>query len=295
MGYFTQALALSTVSAGKCAFICSLTVVVVPLLSAVLYGKEMTRSNWYSAILALVGVGILEGMVNLQDVLDMMVSPAVQSMVHNNVNVPAETVNVVNVVNAPPMISAVTSTAATSTTTSMSSFALPSLESLKGDLLALGQPIGFGVAFLRIEHYVEKFKNVENRILTMSAAQCVSVGAFSLLWVLYDFHGVLPDMHYMIEPHRIGAIAWTGLMTTVVAIYLEGLALRTASATEAALIFASEPVWASLFGAWLLHEQLGLNSYVGGVAILSACLLGAVSDLGGEEEEKEDGKTEVID
>lgn len=37
LGYFTQAWALETIASGKCAFICSLTVVVVPLLSNILY------------------------------------------------------------------------------------------------------------------------------------------------------------------------------------------------------------------------------------------------------------------
>ena len=68
-------------------------------------------------------------------------------------------------------------------------------------------------------------------------------------------------------------------MTTIVAIYFEGFALQTASATEAALIFSSEPVWASIFGAWLLRERLGMSSYVGGAIILVACLMGALGDL----------------
>mmetsp|Transcript_28203 Transcript_28203/g.43397 ORF Transcript_28203/g.43397 Transcript_28203/m.43397 type:complete len:81 (-) Transcript_28203:197-439(-) len=72
-------------------------------------------------------------------------------------------------------------------------------------------------------------------------------------------------------------------MTTVVAIYLEGFALQTASATEAALTFASEPVWASLFGAYLLRERLNFNSYVGGAVILGACVLGALSDMPNDE------------
>ena len=55
-----------------------------------------------------------------------------------------------------------------------------------------------------------------------------------------------------LEPHRLVAVGWTGIMTTVVAIYLEGVALQTASATEAALTLASEPVWASMFGAWAI-------------------------------------------
>lgn len=60
---------------------------------------------------------------------------------------------------------------------------------------------------------------------------------------------------------------------------MEGLALETASATDAALTFASEPVWASLFGAWLLHEKLNLNAYVGGAVILTACLMSALADM----------------
>ena len=83
-------------------------------------------------------------------------------------------------------------------------------------------------------------------------------------------------------------------MTTVVAIYFEGLALQTASATDAAITFASEPVWASLFGAWLLREKLNVNTYVGGSIILVACLLGAIADLPGFNESEED-TGEVID
>lgn len=77
----------------------------------------------------------------------------------------------------------------------------------------------------------------------------------------------------------MAAIAWTGIATTVLAIYFEGVALQTATATDAALTFSSEPVWASLFGMWLLHEQLNFNAYVGGSIILVACVVGALSDL----------------
>jgi len=299
LGYFTQALALSTVPSGKCAFICSLTVVVVPLLSAALFGKEIKSTHFYSAALALGGVGILEGLVDFKELLG--ITPVLA-----DADVSAITSAVSDTSNH--LLSS-SMTTASSVTTAVSSMGTSSLESggewlssimtsaksIKGDLLALGQPLGFGFAFMRIEHYVEKFKDVENRILTISAAQCVSVGFLSLLWVLYDFHGVIPNMQYMIEPHRIGAIAWTGIMTTVVAIYFEGIALQKASATEAALIFASEPVWASLFGAWLLHEKLGLNSYIGGFAILSACILGAVADLNGDDGNPEELDDTIID
>jgi drug/metabolite transporter (DMT)-like permease len=149
-----------------------------------------------------------------------------------------------------------------------------------GDLLALGQPLGFGYSFLRIEHYQEEFRHVPNRVLTIAAAQCVCVGILSCLWVLSDYHFVLPDFGYLAEPHRVAVILWTGIVTTLLAIYLEGVALQTATATDASIAFSSEPVWASLFGFWLLGETLGAESYVGGTVILAACLVGALADAG---------------
>lgn len=94
------------------------------------------------------------------------------------------------------------------------------------------------------------------------------------------------------DPHRLAAIGWTGIVTTVGAIYLEGLALETASATDAALTFASEPVWASLFGAWLLHEKLNLNAYVGGAVILTACLMSALADMPSASDDGDDGNND---
>jgi drug/metabolite transporter (DMT)-like permease len=253
LGYIAQALALSTISSGECAFICSLTVVVVPMVNAICFGKPIKKISIISAILALSGVGVLEGLVDTSSLLGIQPALADSSEM-------------------------VASTASTVAATGFLGF-LQKMGIGNGDLLAILQPIGFGVSFIRIEHYVEKFSDVKNRVLTIAAAECVAVGLLSLFWVLYDFHGVVPNMEYMMDPHRLAAIAWTGIVTTVGAIYLEGLALETASATDAALTFASEPVWASLFGAWLLHEKLNLNAYLGGAVILVACLMSALADL----------------
>lgn len=266
LGYVTQAMALSSISAGKCAFICSLTVVVVPILSAVLEGKPIKPMNLVAATMALCGVGLLEGLVDFNTLLG--IPPAV-----------ADTMT------ASELAIASSSSMEAANVGALANVA-KSLGVSKGDIIALGQPLGFGYTFMRIEHYVEKFKDVENRVLTISAAQCVAVGFLSLLWVLHDFHGSIPNMEYLVEPHRIATILWTGIVTTVFAIYLEGLALQKASATDAALTFSSEPVWATMFAAVLLHETLNLNSYVGGAVILLACVTGALSDMPTEEEEE---------
>lgn len=262
LGYIAQAMALSTISAGKCAFICSLTVVFVPILAFFLYKRPIQWPNVLAAVIALTGVGVLEGMVDFQQILGIAPAAAASAADTTTITTAALTSSTVDVATVGPLAS------------------LGSMLGVgKGDILALGQPIGFGYTFLRIEYFQEKYQDVPNRVLTIAAAQCVSVGTLALLWVLYDYDWVLPSFGYLAEPHRVAAIAWTGIVTTVVAIFLEGIALQTATATDAAITFSSEPVWASIFGFLLLQEQLGVNAYVGGAIIMTACLVGSLGDM----------------
>ena len=274
LGYATQALALSSIDSGRCAFICSLTVVFVPVVSLIVYGKPMKMTNVVAAVVALAGVGVLEGLINVSDLLG--VAPAVADSTGPAIDVAAAA-------SAAMASSLRQSQAAGGALSEASTGPLAALaETLgvsKGDLLALGQPIGFGYCFTRIEYYQEEFKDVPNRVLTIAAAQCVAVGILAFFWVLYDYHWTLPNFGYMLEPHRLATIGWTGIVTTVFAIFLEGIALQTATATDAALIFSTEPLWAGLFGFILLNERLGRNDYIGGSIILVACLIGSVSDL----------------
>jgi drug/metabolite transporter (DMT)-like permease len=185
LGYITQAIALETIPSGKCAFICSLTVVVVPVFSALLYGKPIKPLDAVAAAVALSGVGILEGLIDTNALLG--IEPAA-----------AESVRVAATESAMVFSSSVASSAAAAAAGPLGSLANV-LGVNKGDIIALGQPLGFGYAFLRVEHYVDKFKDDENTVLTITAAQCMAVGLVSLLWVLYDFHGTIPNMGYMVS------------------------------------------------------------------------------------------------
>lgn len=217
--YITQAEALESISAGKCSFISSLSVVSVPILSYFMIGKPVKPLQLFCAFLAICGVAILEDLYSV-----------IQE--HKGLT--------------------------------------------QGDILALGQPIFFGLSLMRVEFYVEKYKDVPNRVLTISCAMCVSVCFMSFLWVLFEHQG-FPDLTYMLEPHRLVALAWTGTVTSVGCMILQGIALQRATATDAALIFATDPVWGSLFAGWLLGESLTFSSYVGGGIILVASMTGAIA------------------
>ena len=142
IGYVTQAMALGTISAGKCAFICSLTVLVVPVLSAVLYGKPLKPMHLISALVALSGVGILEGMIDFNDVFG-GVQPAL-----------ADTATAADAITTTS--SMITASAASATATKAAVEAAGPIGELaktlgvaKGDIIALGQPLGFGYTFIR--------------------------------------------------------------------------------------------------------------------------------------------------
>jgi len=61
VGYVFQAIGLQETEADKSAFICSLAVVVVPLLDFVFRGKMLSQKSLISCILAVCGVAMLEG------------------------------------------------------------------------------------------------------------------------------------------------------------------------------------------------------------------------------------------
>jgi drug/metabolite transporter (DMT)-like permease len=244
VNYITQAEALEYIPASRCSFISSLSVVTIPFMAALFMGKPLRAMSVVSAMIALVGVAILENIISIGGG-----GQAAAAAAAVEATMPAG-----------------------STIFGVS----------KGDLLALGQPLCFGYFVMRIEHYMEKFKHIPSRVLTITATQCVTVCVSMFFWVLWDCGGTLPDMTYMFEPHRLIALGWTGIISSVGAIILQAIALQKASATDAALIFSSEPIWGCLFAGWLLNEKMSKTAYIGGSFILVACVLGSVTSAGSE-------------
>lgn len=54
---------------------------------------------------------------------------------------------------------------------------------------------------------------------------------------------------------------------------MEITALGRVPSAEASVILATEPLWASLFAALWFHEEFGTSDYIGGMLMISACLV----------------------
>ena len=78
-------------------------------------------------------------------------------------------------------------------------------------------------------------------------------------------------------------MAWTGILSTAANFCIEITALGRVPSSEAAVILATEPLWASLFAALWFNEQFGTSDYIGGFLLISACLVNTLkpSDING--------------
>lgn len=67
-----------------------------------------------------------------------------------------------------------------------------------GDLWSMGQPIGFGIAFMRIEHYMAR--QAKGQALPLAAGQMLSVLLCALVWAGFSTGLQMPDVSILADP-----------------------------------------------------------------------------------------------
>jgi drug/metabolite transporter (DMT)-like permease len=148
-----------------------------------------------------------------------------------------------------------------------------------GDALSLVQACGFGVGIFMSE---KMMKEEPEAALPITAGMVATTAFFSMIWCFADGWMREPGWESLglpglfLDPNMRSvamAVAWTGILSTSTNFCIEITALGRVPSSEASVILATEPLWASLFAAILLHEQFGTNDYIGGVLMISACLV----------------------
>lgn len=82
-----------------------------------------------------------------------------------------------------------------------------------------------------------------------------------------------------LQPHALIGILFCAVFATSLAYYLQNKYQKFTSAPKAALIFALEPVFASLFGVLINHEVLTKTTIVGGSLLLLSLMFPAVVNM----------------
>lgn len=198
IGYATQAIGLKTTTPSQSAFITALNVILVPLFLG-LVGRKIPRIIWISALLAVLGVGLL------------------------------------SYDGSQPTI---------------------------GDLWTLGCAASYALYIVRLEALAPRFPSLE-----LAAAQVFGVLPFALGWSLLS--GPLPNWHSV--PWL--ALVYLGVLATALTTWLQTLGQGHVAATEAAIIYTLEPVWATLFAFVFLGQSLGWQGLLGASLVVVATLV----------------------
>jgi drug/metabolite transporter (DMT)-like permease len=153
-----------------------------------------------------------------------------------------------------------------------------------GDALGLLQALGFGTGLFMSDKMMQKHSD---QALPVTAVLVATTAFISMLWVMADgWMWNTPNWESMTLPNLLfdpsmrevaAAVVWTGLISTSLNFFLEVFSLQKVSSGEASVILATEPLWASAFAAVILGESFGWNDYVGGVLIVSACLVNGLT------------------
>ena len=152
-----------------------------------------------------------------------------------------------------------------------------------GDLLSFAQPIGFGMGYLQLEELVRKKPEAGLPIsaIKLTMVSLFSYGLFELYPLLHNepFVPRIPDFTPILSsPLAMKGIAYTGLITTALALWVESIAFKRVSATDASIILTTEPLFAALAGAVTLGETFGISDYFGASLIIAACALAVMLD-----------------
>ena len=150
------------------------------------------------------------------------------------------------------------------------------------DLLLLVVPFSSAMIFWRSEGMVENLKSVkETELLTFVMLVVSSI--LSVAWSTIDF--LRPKALIRTSPldwkfpklTTSLLLLFSGFIATGWTAFTEQKALKVVSAVETSLIYTLEPLFAAAFARIFLKEHIGMNTIIGAIFIISACLWGTLS------------------
>ena len=257
-GYAAQAWGLVHTTASHTAFISAFTVVLVPLLAATGAlgpAAPVSRKTWVAAAIAFAGIAVLE---------------------HGGVGSEA---------------GAAADVAAGALLWGWAP------EGLAGDAASLASAALFAAQLVRTERHAATLTPTATSADATSAASGVSPGAALVAGQLATLAAVFaalaaassatssPATSAALDVASLPWAAWlfTGLVSTAGTLWLEVEALRDVSAPDAALVYATEPVWGAAVAAALLGERWAGATWAGAAMIVGGALFGQLP--GGEQSE----------
>ena len=131
-----------------------------------------------------------------------------------------------------------------------------------GDLWSLACAVTYAGFIVTLEKLADR-----HPALPFTLAQVLTVAGLALLWAVLSGAALWPPAAAW------GPLLYLGIMATALTTLLQTVGQRHVSAAEASLIYALEPVSASLFSYVLIGEKVGLRGALGGLLVVTATVL----------------------
>eukprot|EP00190_Bangiopsis_sp_CCMP1999_P006895 CAMPEP_0198723838 /NCGR_PEP_ID=MMETSP1475-20131203/1346_1 /TAXON_ID= ORGANISM="Unidentified sp., Strain CCMP1999" /NCGR_SAMPLE_ID=MMETSP1475 /ASSEMBLY_ACC=CAM_ASM_001111 /LENGTH=367 /DNA_ID=CAMNT_0044485131 /DNA_START=186 /DNA_END=1289 /DNA_ORIENTATION=+ len=154
----------------------------------------------------------------------------------------------------------------------------PDVESsLKGDVLEVASALFFSLYILRINNYSKR-----SRVPLLVGTKIIVQAIFAWVWAFQSITTSQTTVHFIPDGGIkdilawAGVVAWTGLMSSALSGWLQTSAQKVVPPSEAAVIFASQPLIAAGMSWVLLGESLDLQGGIGGLLIVSATLFSSL-------------------
>jgi len=143
----------------------------------------------------------------------------------------------------------------------------------KGDILVLFCAIAVAFHILSVGYYTKKTDSI---LLTIVQIGVVTI--LAIIFALFFEETVVPGSIIVWK-----AIFVTSIFATVGAYLVQNIMQRFTSSTHTALIFSGEPVFAGIFGYYLLGEYLSGWSIFGCILILAGMIISELRIFGVDE------------
>ncbi|KAG2535869.1 hypothetical protein PVAP13_9NG142100 [Panicum virgatum] len=148
-----------------------------------------------------------------------------------------------------------------------------------GDVLNFLSAVFFGIHMLR----TEQISRNKKKFLALLSFEVLVVAFSSVLWFMFK-DGYVDTGESSFESWTFGMLwdtaasfpwipaLYTGVLSTVLCMWAEMVAMGDVSATETAIVFGLEPVWGAAFAWFLLGERWDNAAWIGAALVLCGSL-----------------------
>ena len=150
--------------------------------------------------------------------------------------------------------------------------------SVNGDLLCAFAAVFYATYDLRLFKFGKEVSTDALITTKMVTQSLLSIGLLLLLGRQETFEFISQASYHDLELVAIVSL-WSGLAVNCLAPFLQVSGQQAVGPARAQILYASQPLWASIMGFFFLNERFGYEGILGGTAFLSAMFLAATSEV----------------